>query len=513
MHKTLPQKGRPERSFATAFILVFLAVSLFLLSGGCAWIRKDTQPVAAVNPVNIKLAPDLASGPEGWRNEWPDREWWAVYGDSQLNALVKQAIGGSPNLAIVRKRADLASAKAALTEAGHGPALGLSAFVMRQHVSDAGFLGAFAENKPLLGLTGPWYTSATGGFVGKWDIDIWGKNRSQVEAALGAHAASVAEAAQAELVTSTTVVTLYYDLQILFALRDIQNELLAIEKLTLAWLEAKAQRGLSPRTEVEQARAKTYTAEQQIASTSAAILTLRETLRAMVGELLSPHQGGGSLVDAIRPAPLPRTIGRMPETLQYALLARRPDLQAARHYIEASLSAVDAAKAAFYPSFSLTAFFGLDSMHLDTLFRAGSQQFNLIGGLNLPIFDSGRLNANLKVMRAESDLSIHAYNAAVINAIREVSEAVIAMRNATTQLSLQEKIAEGSAVTYKSAQAHRQRGLIERPVAEMAKLPMLADKIKILEFKNKQIQAEVALIKSLGGGYQPPVAAGQNRVR
>ncbi len=249
MPEAILQKNIPPRAFINTFLLAFFVTSL--LSGGCAWMRKDTQPAAMINPVDIKLAPDLARMPDSWKDEWPARDWWTVYGDTQLDALVQRALENSPTLAIVRKRADMAAAQVDLARAGQGPTLGLTAFVMRQHVSDAGFLNAFAMDVPTLGLTGPWYTSATGGFVGKWDIDIWGKNRSQVEAALGAQAASVAEAAQAELVISTTVVKLYYDMQTLFALRDIQNELLSIEILNIAGQEAKAQRGLSPQTDVQ----------------------------------------------------------------------------------------------------------------------------------------------------------------------------------------------------------------------------------------------------------------------
>ncbi|MDX6778636.1 multidrug resistance transporter, partial [Klebsiella aerogenes] len=81
----------------------------------------------------------------------------------------------------------------------------------------------------------------------------------------------------------------------------------------------------------------------------------------------------------------------IPATLSYDLLARRPDLQAMRWYVQASLSQVEAARALFYPSFDIKVFFGLDAIHIDQLFKSTSRQINFIPGLRLPLFDGGRL--------------------------------------------------------------------------------------------------------------------------
>ncbi len=103
----------------------------------------------------------------------------------------------------------------------------------------------------------------------------------------------------------------------------------------------------------------------------------------------------------LKPASLPTVSAQLPDTLGYELLARRPDLQVAHWYIEASLSEVDAAKAAFYPDINLMAFLQQDALHLSDLFRHSAQQMGVTAGLTLPIFDSGRLNANGYRQRAE----------------------------------------------------------------------------------------------------------------
>ena len=169
------------------------------------------------------------------------------------------------------------------------------------------------------------------------------------------------------------------------------------------------------RTLLEEARAQQLGIEQQIVSAQGQIKQLRESMRALVG-------AGPDGLPAIEPVALPRSQAALPATLSFELLARRPDLQAMRWHVEASFDRIDAAKAAFYPSFDIKAFFGLNALHLADLFTHASQQINLIPGLYLPIFDGGRLNANLSGAREGSNLLIEQYNQAVLNAVRDVAQ-------------------------------------------------------------------------------------------
>ncbi len=124
----------------------------------------------------------------------------------------------------------------------------------------------------------------------------------------------------------------------------------------------------------------------------------------------------------LHPVNLPQVSAQMPTELGYELLARRPDLQVAHWYIEASLSEVDAAKAAFYPDINLMAFLQQDALHLSDLFRHSAQQMGLSAGLTLPVFDSGRLNANLDIASAQNNLSVAKYNKAVVDAVNRVAK-------------------------------------------------------------------------------------------
>lgn len=123
----------------------------------------------------------------------------------------------------------------------------------------------------------------------------------------------------------------------------------------------------------------------------------------------------------IKPVALPRVQTGIPATLSYELLARRPDLQAMRWYVQASLDQVDSARALFYPSFDIKAFFGFGFYPHGYLIQKNQSPVQLYRGLKLPLFDGGRLNANLEGTRAASNMMIERYNQSVLNAVRDVA--------------------------------------------------------------------------------------------
>lgn len=220
---------------------------------------------------------------------------------------------------------------------------------------------------------------------------------------------------------------------------------------------------------------------------------LQEMLRTLVG-------AGADDFPGITAVPLPNTADQLPASLGYELLARRPDLQAMRWYVQTSFDQVEAAKAAFYPSFDIRAFLGMDALHLEDLFRKSSRQINLIPGLSLPIFDSGRLNANLALARSQSNVLIAEYNQSVLNAVREVAQTSIELAGLNQQASQQDGKLRSASFTYDSAQAHYQRGLLDKVSAREAMLPVLLEQGVAVELRSRQIHAEVALTTVLGGG-------------
>ncbi|RIB75987.1 multidrug resistance transporter, partial [Escherichia coli] len=258
-----------------------------------------------------------------------------------------------------------------LLDAGSQLQVAALGMLNRQRVSANGFLSPYAMDAPALGMDGPYYTEATVGLFAGLDLDLWGVHRSAVAAAIGAHNAALAETAAVELSLTTGVAQLYYSMQASYQMLDLLEQTRDVIDYAVKAHQSKVAHGLEAQVPFHGARAQILAVDKQIAAVKGQITETRESLRALIG-------AGASDMPEIKPVALPRVQTGIPATLSYELLARRPDLQAMRWYVQASLDQVDSARALFYPSFDIKAFFGLDSIHLDTLFKKTSRQFNFI---------------------------------------------------------------------------------------------------------------------------------------
>ncbi|WP_250515465.1 MdtP family multidrug efflux transporter outer membrane subunit [Caballeronia sp. INDeC2] len=468
-----------------------MALASCIIVSGCALIHEDSPPASAIAPEQIDLADDIHLARDGW----PAARWWTRYHDAQLDALIDQALRDAPTMTIARTRVAQAKSDVALVAAGSNLQAVAFGVLDREHVSANGFIGPFAMNEPALGFTGPWYTEGLVGVGASLDIDIWGKQRAQTAASLGVNNARLAEASAMELELSTDVAQLYYGIQTNYRLLDLLNQMQQVADFAVQAHDARAMRGLEARTLVEDARARQLSVRRQIVSAQDQIRQFRESMRALTG-------AGPQGLPPIEPVALPQAQPALPAPLSYELLARRPDLQALRWYVQASFDRIDAAKAAFYPSFDIKAFFGYNALHLSDLFTHASQQINLIPGLYLPIFDGGRLNANLSGTRAGSNLLIEQYNQAVLDAVRDVAQTGSRLQALDEQIQLQQRRIESIAFTRDSAEAHYRRGLTSRLTALDARQPVISEQVVLLTLNGRMLGQEIALIKALGGGYR-----------
>lgn len=468
-----------------------LVAALLCTLAGCALIHENGKPYALTRPEQIRLADDIHLARDGW----PSARWWTRYGDPQLDALIDRALADAPTMVIARTRVAQAKSDVELVKAGSTLQVVALGMLDREHVSAHGFLGPFAMNEPALGLTGPWYTEGIVGLGARLNVDIWGKQRAQIAASLGVQNARLAETSAVELEISTDVAQLYYGIQTTYRLIDLLEQLREVAAFSIQTHSARAARGLEERTRIEEARAQQLAVQRQIVAAQGQIKQFRESLRALIGA------GPDGLPD-IETVPLPHWQASLPPTLSYELLARRPDLQAIRWYVQSSFDRIDAAKAAFYPSFDIRAFFGFDALHLADLLTHASQQINFIPGLTLPIFDGGRLNANLGGARTASNTLIEQYNQAVLDAVRDVAMTGSRLEDLDAEARLQKQKVEAITFAKDSAEARYQRGLANRLVAIEARQPVIAEQVALLNIDGQRLSQEIALAKALGGGYR-----------
>jgi len=460
---------------------------------GCALIRKDSAQHQSIQPDQIKLADDIHLASQGW----PQAQWWRQFNDPQLDNLIQRTLAGSHTLAEAKLREEQAQSQADLLEAGSRLQVAALGMVNRQRVSANGFLSPYAMDAPKLGMDGPYYTEATVGLFAGLDLDLWGMHRSAVAAAIGAQNAALAETAAVELSLSAGVAQLYYSMQASYQMLDLLQQTRDVIDFAVKAHQSKVAHGLEAKVPYHGARAQMLAVDKQIAAVKGQIKETRESLRALIGT-------GASDLPDIKPIALPQIQTGLPATLSYELLARRPDLQAMRWYVQASLSQVDAARALFYPSFDIKAFFGLDAIHLDQLFKSASKQINFIPGLRLPLFDGGRLNANLQHTRAASNMMIERYNQQVLDAVRDVAINGTRLQTLNEERGMQLDRVEAMRYTQAAAEAAFKRGLGSRLQATEARLPVLAEEISLLILDTQRVIQNIQLMKSLGGGYQAP---------
>lgn len=467
---------------------VLAGLPLVIALAGCAPSHDTGAPQQQQTPAS-HVATEL---PASVKNGWPQENWWQDYRDPQLNGLIQRALANAPDMQIADRRIRLAEAQARMSQANLGPEMDFSANVERQKMSSEGLMGPFATDTD--GNTGPWYTNGTFGLTAGWDLDLWGKNRALVKARIGEVKAQMAEQAQTRELLASSVARLYWQWQteaavkeVLRQLKDEQNNIVSVDR-------SLYQRGITNSVEGAQNDINVSKTDQHLADVAGSMKEIEARLMALTN--------GQSQGLNLRPAPLPAVSTQMPGELGYELLARRPDLQEAHWYIEASLSEVDAAKAAFYPDINLMGFLQQDALHLSDMFRHSAQQMGLSAGLTLPIFDSGRLNASLDIVSEQNKLSVAKYNKAVVDAVNQVAKAASQVETLMEKNQQQQQVEKDARRMVDLAQERMNAGLLPGSKVSMAKLPALEERISALRLHGQWLDASIQLTSALGGGYR-----------
>lgn len=466
---------------------VLSGLPLLVALAGCAPSHDIGSPVkqqVAASTVSTEL-------PAAVKNGWPQSQWWQDYHDAQLNSLVTRALANSPDMQIADQRIKLAEAQARMSKSSLGPEVDFGANLERQKMSAEGLMGPFATDMD--GNTGPWYTNGTFGLTAGWDLDLWGKNRAQVEARIGEVKAKMAERAQTRELLASSVARLYWQWQTEAAIHDVLQQIKAEQNNIVNVDTALFQHGITDSVEGAENDINVSKTDQQLTDVEGNMKEIEARLMALTN---SQSQSLN-----LRKANLPAVASKMPATLGYELLARRPDLQEAHWYIEASLSEIDAAKAAFYPDINLMAFLQQDALHLSDLFRHSAQQMGVTAGLTLPIFDSGRLNANLDIASAQNNLSIATYNKAVVDAVNQVAKTASQVETLMAKNQQQAKVEQNAQRVVNLAQQRMNAGIIPGSKVSLAKLPALNERIGALRLKGQWLDASIQLTSALGGGY------------
>jgi len=457
------------------------------LLGGCAGLPAPTTPHALLNTGDAPADP----------TPWPDANAWDTWADPALTQLVATALQGQPALRQVQAR--LAGAQAAVdaAAAARGPQVNAAADLSDQRFTKNGLVPP-----PLAGNV-YWNNSAT--VSASWEWDAFGRQRAALAAAVGQQRAASAEAQAAAVLLAANVATGYVSLARAVEARDIATAALEQRQQVQALVRQRVAAGLDTSVEQRQAEGTIAQARVDVAAADEQIARARHALAELSGQRPDALNALAPRLARVRAVPLPAG-------LPVDLLGRRADLTAQRWRVEAATQDVAAARAQFYPNINLVGFAGLSSLGLDTFLRAGSLTYGIGPALRLPVFDGGRLRANLGGRKAEADAAVEAYNAALLRALREVADEVSSLQAVERQQGAQADALAAAEAAFDLARQRYQAGLGNFLIVLTAEANVLAQRRASLDLKARHLTAEAALSRALGGGWRggsPPDALAQ----
>ncbi|HET7757314.1 MAG TPA: efflux transporter outer membrane subunit, partial [Steroidobacteraceae bacterium] len=325
--------------------LAALAAAAGLVLGGCA-AHGDWKPAPQLAPASLAAARTLAGAPVD-ATSWPGDGWWRSYGDPQLDALVGEALAGSPSLEIAEARLRAAQAQALVASAPLLPRAALDAEATRQRYPQNGlYPPPFA---------GSYSTDGRIAVDFSYDIDFWGRNRTLLAAARSGVQALEADRAAARLALAVAVVRAYIQFDLGYQLLDVANDNLAQQNSILELTQQRVGAGLENQARVKQSESMAALTRGGVAAAHANIELARNQLAALIGA--GPDRGQS----LTRPQLSSPSGIALPSRLPVDLLGRRPDVAAARAEVQQTAHGVRAAEADFYPNVNLLAFAGLQS--------------------------------------------------------------------------------------------------------------------------------------------------------
>jgi NodT family efflux transporter outer membrane factor (OMF) lipoprotein len=420
---------------------------------------------------------------------WPDESWWQGYGDEQLSQLIAEALASSPSLDEAAARVRHAEAVAQQAGAHLLPSI------------DGNASGGAVRQSENLGLPDGatpqgWNDAGTLSIGLSFDLDLWGRNRATLRAAMSDTDAARADAAAVRLALSTGIASTYAEMLRLRALRNAAETDLRIRSDSARLIEARRTQGL----ENDAAVARSDSGRSTSAAELAAIDEQIELARNQLAALLGAGPARGQAIELPR-EPRLHSFG-LPQDLGLEIVGRRPDVVAARLRTEALGSRIQAARADFYPNVRISALIGLQALGIGDLLSGGSTFGSAGPAISLPIFSGGRLQGAYRGARADYDAAVASYNQTLIEAVRQIADVAAHQRALTVRLGATRAALASSQRAYDLVQARYRGGLSPYFEVLSAEDALNANRRAVADLEASAFALDVALVRALGGGFQ-----------
>ncbi len=466
-----------------------LSLALIGALAGCSLIpdyQRPAAPVDAAYPTgDVYPESNTAGGTPA-----AELGWREFFQDADLQLLISSALQNNRDLRVAALNVDAYRAQYRIQRAELYPQVGIGGGATRQRLP--GDLSRSGEAS-----TSSQYSATVG--ISSWELDLFGRLRSLNEQALEQYFATAEAQRSTQISLVASVANAWFTLQADQALLKLANDTLGTYQRTYELSQRTFDVGASSALDLRQARTSVDSARVSVAQYRRQVAQDRNALTLLLGGPLPQNLQPDDDLYAVQ-------LAEVPAGLPSELLQRRPDILAAEHNLKAANAVIGAARAAFFPSITLTANAGTASSQLSGLFDGGSGTWLFEPHINLPIFTAGSLRANLDAIEIAKTIEVADYEKTIQTAFQEVSDGLAARQTYREQLEAQRQLVASTEDYYKLAERRYRGGVDSYLILLDAQRQLFSVQQSMIGDRLAQLTSEVNLYKALGGGWQERTA-------
>lgn len=482
---------RPGRRLAYG-----VALSAVFAVAGCAVAPTTVRPVAPVAAAYPSQA-DQAAAPAAVAAA--DLGWRDVFRDPVLQQLIATSLDANRDLRVAALNVEAARAQYRIRRADSLPRIdGVAAGVSQRTPADLSPTGQSEVTRAY----------EAGGAVTAWELDLWGRVRSLNDQALATWLALDETRTAAQLSLVSEVATAYFTLRTDQALLELARDTAEAQRRSHELTQLLAEVGEAGELDVRRTEIALRSAEADQAVYERQAAQDLNALTLLIGQPLDADLARTLQAWAGEPLPDDVVEANLPAGLPSDLLDRRPDIRAAEQMLRGADANIGAARAAFFPTITLTGSAGSASSDLDNLFSAGTRSWSFAPRLSLPIFNGGALSANLDLAKVRQRIEVARYERAVQAGFREVADGLAARDALERQILSEQQRVDASRRAYDLAQRRHQEGEDSSLSVLDAQRTLYGSEQALLRARLARLSNLTTLYKALGGGWTEQTQTG-----
>ncbi|UWX95435.1 efflux transporter outer membrane subunit [Enterobacter mori] len=458
------------------FTLKRLSISTIFLLAGCVSLAPEYQRPAAPVPQQFSLS---RNGLMPAAQNYQDSGWRNFFADPQVTRLIAEALSNNRDLRMAALKVEEARAQFNVTDADRYPQLNASSGIT--------YSGGLKSDEP----TSQEYDA---GLELSYELDFFGKLRNMSEADRQNYFASEEARRAVHILLVSSVSQSYFSQQLAYKQLRIARDTLKNYQQSYALVEQQLVTGSTNVLALEQARGQIESTRAEIAKREGKLAQANNALQLVLGTYRALPSENGASDSALTPVILP-------PNLSSDILLQRPDIMEAEYQLKAADANIGAARAAFFPSISLTSGLSTSSTALSSLFTPTSGMWNFIPKIDIPIFNAGKNKANLKLAEIRQQQSVVNYEQKIQSAFKDVADALALRDSISKQIEAQQRYLDSLQITLQRARGLYASGAVSYIEVLDAERSLFTTQQNLLDLTNSRQVNEINLYTSLGGGW------------